>query len=59
MKNIIITLFVYLFLTLSSLADAVTEYISNLIPGEGDTELSIDLRENHSADFSILLVREL
>ena len=59
MKNIIITLFVYLFLTLSSLADAVTEYISNLIPGEGDTELSIDLRENYSADFSILLVREL
>ena len=59
MKNIIITLFIYLFLTLSSLADAVTEYISNLIPGEGDTELSIDLRENHSADFSILLVREL
>ena len=59
MKNIVITLFIYLFLTLSSLADAVTEYISNLIPGEGDTELSIDLRENHSADFSILLVREL
>ena len=59
MKNIIITLFIYLFLTLSSLADAVTEYISNLIPGEGDTELSIDLRENYSADFSILLVREL
>ena len=59
MKNIIITLSIYLFLTFSSLADAVTEYISNLIPGEGDTELSIDLRENHSADFSILLVREL
>jgi len=37
----------------------VTDYISNLIPGDGDTELSIDLRENHSADFSILLVREL
>ena len=30
-----------------------------MIPGDGDTELSIDLRENHSADFSILLVREL
>ena len=58
-KNIITTLIIYLFLTFSSLADAVTEYISNLIPGEGDTELSIDLRENYSADFSILLVREL
>ena len=59
MKNIILTFFIYLFLTFSSLAEAVTEYISNLIPGDGDTELSIDLRENYSADFSILLVREL
>ena len=44
---------------LIKLIEKPTEYISNLIPGEGDTELSIDLRENHSADFSILLVREL
>jgi hypothetical protein len=37
----------------------IAEYVSNLIPGEGQTEVSIDLRENHSADFSILAVREI
>ena len=37
----------------------IAEYVSNLIPGEGQTEVSIDLRENHSADFSILAVREV
>ena len=37
----------------------VSEYISNLIPGEGDTEVSIDLRENYKPDYSILAVREL
>ena len=40
-------------------SDKISGYISNLIPGEGDTEVSIDLRDNHSADFSILAVREL
>jgi hypothetical protein len=51
------------FLCLNVHADDASEkisgYISNLIPGEGDTEVSIDLRDNHSADFSILAVREL
>jgi len=37
----------------------ISKYISNLIPGEGYTETSIDLRENNSPDFSILAVREL
>ena len=37
----------------------VSGYISNLIPGEGDTEVSIDLRENYKPDYSILAVREL
>ena len=32
----------------------VSEYISNIIPGEGDTEVSIDIRENFSPDYSIL-----
>jgi len=40
-------------------SDKISGYISNLIPGKGDTEVSIDLRDNHSADFSILAVREL
>jgi len=34
-------------------------FISNLIPGDGITETSIDLRENYKPDFSILGVREL
>jgi hypothetical protein len=37
----------------------VSEYISNLIPGDGDTEVSIDLRENSKPDYSILAVREI
>ena len=59
MKKYFLIILSYLSIITSSYADAVTDYISNLIPGDGDTELSIDLRENHSADFSILLVREL
>ena len=37
----------------------VNDYFSNLVPGKGSTEVSIDLRENNSPDFSILAVREL
>ena len=48
-----------LIFSVNSYANEISEYISNLIPGEGDTEVSIDLRENHSPDFSILAVREL
>ena len=36
-----------------------SEYITNLIPGNGTTEVSIELRENYKPDFSILGVREL
>ena len=59
MKKYFLVILSYISIITASNADAVTDYISNLIPGDGDTELSIDLRENHSADFSILLVREL
>ena len=59
MKKYFLIILSYISIITASNADAVTDYISNLIPGDGDTELSIDLRENHSADFSILLVREL
>ena len=38
----------------------ISEFASNLIPGEGHTEISIDLREEgYSPDFSILAVREV
>ena len=62
MKKILITI-ISLFLITSSNADDLSNKISNiiadLIPGEGDTEVSIDLRENHKPDYSILGVREI
>ena len=59
MKKYLIALFITLFFSSFANANAFSDYVSNLIPGEGDTEVSIDLRENHSPDYSILLVREL
>ena len=44
---------------LSKVSKDFSEFASNLIPGEGHTELSIDLREEYSPDFSILAVREI
>ena len=58
MKYLIKIILILIF-SLNSYENEISEYISNLIPGEGDTEVSIDLRENHSPDFSILAVREL
>ena len=62
MKNIIIAIFL-VFIFTSSNADELTNKISNivadLIPGEGTTEVSVDLRENHKPDYSILGVREI
>ena len=54
LKAVLITLF-----SLSCYAESVSQYISNLIPGEGDTEVSIDIRDNHKPDYSILAVREI
>ena len=59
MKKLLTVIISLFFLASSSNADVISEYISNLIPGDGDTEVSIDLRENYSPDFSILMVREL
>ena len=62
MKKILI---IYLLFFLSSVSNAneisnkVSEFVSNLIPGDGDTEVSIDLRENNKPDYSILGVREI
>ena len=59
MKKLFISFVLTCFLIKTASANAISDYFSNLIPGDGDTELSIDLRENHSADYSLLLVREL
>ncbi len=59
MRFLIFLALSYTILNTYAFSNSVSEYISNLIPGEGDTEVSIDLRENYSPDYSILLVREL
>ena len=59
MRYLIFLALSYTILTTYAISNPVSEYISNLIPGEGDTEVSIDLRENYSPDFSILAVREI
>ena len=41
------------------ISENISGYISNIIPGEGTTEVSVNLRENYKPDFSILAVREL
>ena len=62
MKKILIII-ISLFLITSSnaedLSNKISNIISDLIPGEGDTEVSIDLRENYEPDYSILGVREI
>tara|TARA_B100001057_G_scaffold396616_1_gene406470 strand:- start:136 stop:990 length:855 start_codon:yes stop_codon:yes gene_type:complete len=66
-KKIIFLIISLVFLTFNlhaedktnKIAKTASDYISNLIPGEGTTEVSIDLRENYKPDFSILGVREI
>ena len=37
----------------------ISEYVSNLIPGEGTSDVSIELRENYKTDSHIWGVRKL
>jgi len=54
-----------LFISISFLSNAneiednIAEFAAGLIPGEGHTEVSIDLRQHVGPDFSILAVREI
>ena len=62
MKRTLITLITFFLITSSNaddLSNKISNIIADLIPGEGDTEVSIDLRENHKPDYSILGVREI
>jgi len=69
MKKIILSIIATLFFTaanadvigqsLSKASEKISEYTIGLIPGEGHTEASIDLREDSKPDYSILAVREL
>ena len=55
MKKILLISFLVLFTSnlRADVTNNISQYISNLIPGEGDTEVSIDLRENNKPDYSI------
>ena len=67
MRTIIKLALIFIFLISSSTAEEIgakisakaNEFMSNIIPGDGITETSIDLRENNDANFSILATREL
>ena len=66
MKIKLILLVLINFLSFSSYADIkknisnqISETVLGLIPGDGHTEFTIDIRENYKPDFSILAVREL
>ena len=55
-------LFIYIFLLLffsNSYAKDVSEFFSNLIPGEGLTEASIQINEEDNPDIEILAVRDI
>ena len=55
-------LFIYIFFILSlsnSYAKDISEFINNLIPGEGLTEASIQINEDDNPDLEILALREI
>ena len=58
MKNIFIYIFFILFFS-NSYAEDVSEFFSNLIPGEGLTEASIQINEEDNPDLEILALRDI
>ena len=58
MKKIFIYIFFILFSS-NSYAKDVSEFFSNLIPGEGLTEASIQINEDDNPDLEILALREI
>ena len=58
MKKLFIYIFVLFFFS-NSYAKDVSEFFSNLIPGEGLTEASIQINEDDNPDIEILAVRDI
>ena len=58
MRRLFIYIFVLLFFS-NSYAKDVSEFFSNLIPGEGLTEASIQINEEDNPDIEILAVRDI
>ena len=59
MMKILISLIFSSLLALNANAESLSEKISNLIPGEGLTEASIQINEDDNPDIEILAVRDL
>ena len=57
--KIIISLILSSLLALNANAESLSEKISNLIPGEGLTEASVQINEDDNPDIEILAVRDL
>ena len=45
--------------SLSKASEKISSTIGNLIPGEGVTEVSVEIREEDNPDFEILGVRDI
>ena len=59
MRYLIFLALSYTILTTYAFSNPVSEYISNLIPGEGDTEVQITAGRKYHPEFSIVTVRPL
>ena len=59
MMKILISLIFSSLLALNANAESLSEKISNLIPGEGLTEASVQINEDDNPDIEILAVRDL
>ena len=69
MQKIILSIITTLFFTaanadvkgqaLSKISEKISEYTIGLIPGEGVTEVSVEIREEDNPDFEILGVRDI
>ena len=56
---IILSIFITTNVYSNDIVNNISGYVGNLIHGAGDTEVSIDFRENFKPDYSILGVREI
>ena len=57
--KIFTTLFLVIFISNKAFSENISEIFSNLIPGEGITEASIQINEDDNPDLEILAVRDI
>ena len=57
--KIFTTFFLVFFISNKAFSENISEIFSNLIPGEGITEASIQINEDDNPDLEILAVRDI